>query len=117
MEIPEESQKIAAENNFEIKGYRILAKPEQMRKPRLVKVGAIQNSIVLPTTAPLEKQREAIWQKITTIIKAAAAAGVNIICMQEAWSKFIFRICFNLSLDRFIKFLSIYSNALRFLYP
>ncbi|XP_061397057.1 beta-ureidopropionase-like [Musca vetustissima] len=86
LELPAEAKNIAAEHGFEIKGYRITAKEEQMRKPRLVKIGAIQNSIVLPTTAPLEKQREAIWKKVTTMIKAAAAAGVNIVCMQEAWT-------------------------------
>uniref|UniRef100_A0A1I8PPI7 Beta-ureidopropionase n=1 Tax=Stomoxys calcitrans TaxID=35570 RepID=A0A1I8PPI7_STOCA len=84
--LPMEATKLAAEHGFELKGYRIGAKQEQMRKPRLVKVGAIQNSIVLPTDAPLEKQRDAIWQKVTTMIKAAAAAGVNVVCMQEAWT-------------------------------
>ncbi|XP_013114540.2 beta-ureidopropionase [Stomoxys calcitrans] len=84
--LPMEATKLAAEHGFELKAYRIGAKQEQMRKPRLVKVGAIQNSIVLPTDAPLEKQRDAIWQKVTTMIKAAAAAGVNVVCMQEAWT-------------------------------
>lgn len=88
LQIPVEATNIAAENDFEIKGYRFTAKTEQIRKPRLVRVGAIQNSIVLPTTEPIDKQREAIWKKITTIIKAAAAAGVNVLCMQEAWSKY-----------------------------
>lgn len=82
---------MASENGFEIKGYRFAAKTERMRKPRLVKVGAIQNSIALATTEPIDKQRDALWQKITTMIKAAAAAGVNIVCMQEAWSKYDFQ--------------------------
>lgn len=87
LELPSEAKNIADENDFEIKGYRFSAKTEQTRKPRLVRVGAIQNSIVLSTTEPIDKQREAIWKKITTITKAAAAAGVNVLCMQEAWSK------------------------------
>lgn len=88
MELPQEAKNIAAENGFELKAYSFPAKQEQTRKPRLVRVGAIQNSIVLATTEPIDKQREAIWKKITKIIKAAAAAGVNVLCMQEAWSKF-----------------------------
>jgi len=87
LELPASATAIAQENGFEIKGYRFTAREEQTRKRRIVRVGAIQNSIVLPTTAPIEKQREAIWNKVKTIIKAAAEAGCNIICTQEAWSK------------------------------
>ncbi|XP_017481764.1 PREDICTED: beta-ureidopropionase [Rhagoletis zephyria] len=86
LELPEASVSLASDHDFEIKGYRLSAQKEQIRKPRIVRVGAIQNSIVLPTTAPVDKQREAIWNKIRIIIKAAAKADVNIICMQEAWT-------------------------------
>ncbi|XP_050324662.1 beta-ureidopropionase [Bactrocera neohumeralis] len=86
LELPASATALAADNDFEIQGYRISAQKEHIRKPRIVRVGAIQNSIVLPTTAPVDKQREAIWNKIRIIIKAAAAAEVNIICMQEAWT-------------------------------
>ncbi|XP_016953718.1 beta-ureidopropionase [Drosophila biarmipes] len=86
LELPASATDIAQENGFEIKGYRFTAREEQTRKRRIVRVGAIQNSIVLPTTAPIEKQREAIWNKVKTIIKAAAEAGCNIICTQEAWT-------------------------------
>lgn len=86
LELPASAVALAADHDFEIKGYRISAQKEHLRKPRLVRVGAIQNSIVLPTTAPVDRQREAIWNKIHIIIKAAAAAEVNIICMQEAWT-------------------------------
>jgi len=80
--------KSSEQNGFDIKGYRFTAREEQTRKRRIVRVGAIQNSIVIPTTAPIEKQREAIWNKVKTMIKAAAEAGCNIVCTQEAWSKF-----------------------------
>ncbi|XP_014099409.2 beta-ureidopropionase [Bactrocera oleae] len=86
LELPASAVALAVDNDFEIKGYRISAQTEQIRKPRIVRVGAVQNSIVLPTTAPVDKQREAIWNKIRLIIKTAAAAEVNIICMQEAWT-------------------------------
>lgn len=88
LELPDVAKNIASDNGFEIKGYRFTARMEHITKPRIVRVGAIQNSIVLPTTNPVDKQREAIWEKIRVIIQAAAAAEVNIVCMQEAWSKY-----------------------------
>lgn len=54
---------------------------------RIVRVGAIQNKIVLPTTAPVDEQRRALHDRIGRIVKKAASAQVNIICMQEAWSE------------------------------
>lgn len=113
IELPEQCKNIAAENGFEVKGYRFTAKQEELRQPRVIRVGAIQNAIVLPTTESVPKQREAIWEKIKTMIKAAAAADVNIVCMQEAWSEFrlisfFFRRLFNE--------LSVNSHALCLLY-
>lgn len=54
---------------------------------RIVKVGLIQNQIVLPTDSPVADQRTALYDRIQIMIEAAASAGVNIICLQEAWSK------------------------------
>ncbi|KAH8397080.1 hypothetical protein KR215_008418 [Drosophila sulfurigaster] len=86
LELPASALTTAKENGFEIKGYRFTARPEELRKPRLVRVGAIQNSIALPTTAPIAEQREGIWKKVKAMIKAAAEAGCNIVCTQEAWT-------------------------------
>lgn len=58
---------------------------EQLRPPRIVRVGAIQNTIVLPTTEPLQKQRNALHLKIQKYVDFAASCGVNILCLQEAW--------------------------------
>lgn len=73
-------------NNFEVAGFRFDALKEEIRKPRIVKVGLIQHSIVLPTNSPITKQREAIFAKIEKIIKTAVIEGVNVICLQETWS-------------------------------
>ena len=73
----------------ELKGYKLGgALKEQLRPPRIVRVAVIQNSLVLPTTAPIQDQRAALHDKITKYIEHAAACGVNIICMQELWSKY-----------------------------
>ncbi|KAK9165666.1 hypothetical protein Scep_000857 [Stephania cephalantha] len=63
-----------------------LAYFESLRGPQIVRVGLIQSSIALPTTAPILDQRRAIMQKVKPIIDAAGASGVNILCLQEAWT-------------------------------
>ncbi len=52
----------------------------------MVKVGAIQNKIVLPTTAPIHKQKLAIMDRIKEIIEIAAMEKTNIVCLQEIWT-------------------------------
>ncbi len=78
---------MANNKSFEIKGFVINAQNEELRKPRIVRIGIIQNKIVLPTTAPLADQRNAIHKRIADIISAAALSQVNIVCFQEAWSE------------------------------
>ena len=58
------------------------ADKELLREPRVVRVGLIQNSISLPTTAPFWDQKRAIFEKLKPIIDAAGASGVNILCLQ-----------------------------------
>ncbi|CAO1330625.1 unnamed protein product [Diamesa serratosioi] len=86
LKISETSQKIASENNFEVKSFGFGALAEDLRKPRVVKIGAVQNSIVADTTAPISVQRDQIFQKIGKIIEAAGADNVNVLCLQEAWT-------------------------------
>ncbi|KAJ8312304.1 hypothetical protein KUTeg_009677 [Tegillarca granosa] len=62
------------------------AETESLRTSRNIRVGLIQNKIVLPTTAPIPDQRQAHHQRITEIIDVAAQCGVNITCLQEAWT-------------------------------
>lgn len=69
-----------------MKAFHIKAREETIRKPRIVKIAALQNSIQASTSASIIEQRNALWHKIQLMIKGAAMANVNIICMQEAWS-------------------------------
>lgn len=82
-----EAAKLAELNGFEVKSFGFDALKEDIRQPRIVKIGAIQNAIASPTTDPIHKQRDAIFNKIGRIIDAAGADGVNVLCLQEAWSK------------------------------
>ena len=56
LEIPADAQKLADAKNFEVKGYRVGAAPEQSRPPRRVRIALVQNAIVRPTTDPIEEQ-------------------------------------------------------------
>lgn len=73
------------QNDFDFQAYSIPANPEQTRPKRLVRIGAIQNKIVLPTNAPVAQQRDAIHNRVGQMIHAAGLAGVNVLCLQEAW--------------------------------
>jgi beta-ureidopropionase len=46
----------AADKSFELQGYAFPSVRETFRPPRIVRVGLIQNQIVLPTTAPIAEQ-------------------------------------------------------------
>ncbi len=84
--IPEDVQAMADEGNFEIAAHKFHAAPEQRRKPRLVRVGVIQNQITESTSAPVETQFQSLLARITRIVHAAGMMGVNVLCLQEAWT-------------------------------
>lgn len=106
--------KLAEENDFEAKGYAFFAQAEDLRRPRTVRVAAVQNRIVAATTEPVHVQRAALHDRITLFIKAAAASNVNILCLQELWSKWVF---FVYVLHDFTMFVCVpCSHAVRFLH-
>lgn len=72
--------------DFDLQAYSMNAAEEQTRPKRLVRIGAIQNKIVLPTDAPVVKQRDAIFERVGQLIHAAYLSGCNIVCLQEAWT-------------------------------
>jgi len=76
----------AAADGYQIAAYKIEAAPEEIRTPRLVKIGLIQNQIVVPTDRPVKEQMSGLEARIGSMIDNAAAAGVNVLCLQEAWT-------------------------------
>ncbi|XP_028680744.1 beta-ureidopropionase [Erpetoichthys calabaricus] len=86
LDLPKCATKAADERNFELEGYRFEASIEQLRPPRCIRVGLIQNQIVLPTDAPVRDQIVALHKRIEEIVEVAAMCGVNIVCFQEAWT-------------------------------
>jgi len=83
--ISAKSKQLATENNFVIKSYKFDAIKEDLRKPRIVRIGATQTSLAAPTTEPVGVQRQKIFEKVAKIIEAAANENVNILCLQELW--------------------------------
>lgn len=58
---------------------------EELRPPRLTRVGLVQHKIALPATHPILEQRDVIHKKIASYIIKAAQFNVQILCLQEAW--------------------------------
>jgi hypothetical protein len=79
---------LASENDFVIKAYKFDAIKEDLRKPRITRIGAVQTTLAAPTTDPVGVQRQKIFDKVGKIIDAAAAEGVNVLCLQELWCEF-----------------------------
>ncbi|CAI2344818.1 unnamed protein product [Caenorhabditis sp. 36 PRJEB53466] len=86
LEISPAAEKLAKDGDFQLVGYIVDAQKEQTRAPRLVRVAAIQNAIHRPTTDSVVDQRDAIHQRVGAMIEAAAAAGANVVGLQEAWT-------------------------------
>ncbi|XP_054852458.1 beta-ureidopropionase [Eublepharis macularius] len=86
LDLPSVATSAAAERNFELLGYGFQAEPEQLRQPRVVRVGLIQNKIPLPTSALVAEQVAALHKRIEEIVEVAAMCKVNVVCFQEAWT-------------------------------
>uniref|UniRef100_A0A8C5S203 Beta-ureidopropionase n=1 Tax=Laticauda laticaudata TaxID=8630 RepID=A0A8C5S203_LATLA len=86
LDLPREALLAAEERDFELQGHKFEAAPEQLRQPRLVRVGLIQNKIPLATDAPVAEQVTALHRRIQEIVEVAEICGVNVICFQEAWT-------------------------------
>ncbi|XP_053557964.1 beta-ureidopropionase [Bombina bombina] len=86
LDLPSNALQAASQREFELQGYAFEAAEEQLRRPRIVRVGLIQNKIPLPTTDPVIAQVSALHKRIAKIVEVAAMCGVNIVCFQEAWT-------------------------------
>lgn len=83
--IPEDIKAHAEKRDFDLKIHKFTAAEESLRKPRIVKIGLIQNAIVKPTTDSIMDQYLAIQNRVEEMIDTAGQLGVNVICLQEAW--------------------------------
>ncbi|XP_051829365.1 beta-ureidopropionase isoform X2 [Antechinus flavipes] len=86
LSLPPGALAAASQKDFELLAFAFEASEEQLRPPRLVRVGLVQNQIPLPPDAPVAEQVGALHRRIEEILEVAAQCGVNIICFQEAWT-------------------------------
>ncbi|GCC24273.1 hypothetical protein chiPu_0002673 [Chiloscyllium punctatum] len=86
LDLPKSALTASLEKDFQLKGFGFEAAIEQLRQPRVVRVGLIQNKILLPTDSPVSEQVAALQKRIADIVEVAAMCGVNIVCLQEAWT-------------------------------
>lgn len=56
LDLPTAALSAAQEKDFELQGYGFEAAPEQLRRPRIVRVGLIQNKLPLPTDTAVAVQ-------------------------------------------------------------
>ncbi|XP_066257850.1 beta-ureidopropionase isoform X2 [Euwallacea similis] len=72
--------------SFELKAYGIPCPQEQLRSPKIVRVGLFQHQIPLPATSKIQNMKEAMYKMAKEVIHTAAQLDVNVFCFQEAWN-------------------------------
>jgi beta-ureidopropionase len=86
LDLPSSAISKGYQQDFDVVGYMFDALAESTRPARIVRVGLIQNKIVRPTSDPVAQQRDALHSRIADMLEVASTCGVNIVCMQEAWT-------------------------------
>lgn len=83
--VPGKAAALAKEGDFDIQISKFNAGPDG-RDPRIVRFGVTQNCILEATDAPIQEQYAALEARHEEFVAAAAAAGCNVLCFQEAWT-------------------------------
>ncbi|VEN54441.1 unnamed protein product [Callosobruchus maculatus] len=85
--VPEESKEMASKYNIELISCGFNCKEEQLRSPKVVRIGLFQHKLVpFPTTTPIQEMKYALFKFANKAIRIAARAGVNIFCFPETWN-------------------------------
>jgi beta-ureidopropionase len=85
LDIPTAAADLAADGDFDIVLSKLGAR-EEVRDPRIVRMAVTQCAVIEPTDAPIGDQYKALEKRHEEFCAAAAAAGTNVICFQEAWT-------------------------------
>jgi beta-ureidopropionase len=85
LHLPDAESK-AQEHDLELVSCRFDSAPEQLRPPKIVRVGIFQHKLPLPPGVPIKEQRDALYKLAKGAIETAAIGGVNVFCFQEAWN-------------------------------
>lgn len=87
-EVPlaDHSKVLAEEYDIELVSCGFTAQPEQLRRPRKVRLGLFQHALPVPPSTPIKAVRTIVHKLAKDAIEVAASEGVNVFCFQEAWS-------------------------------
>lgn len=73
-------------HDFQFRSFRINAKPEDIRLPRVTRIGVVQNKIQSSTCDNVKSQIDVIHKHMGKILDLAGKVGVNVVCLQECWT-------------------------------
>jgi len=65
----------AAHRPFDLQAYAFAAAPEELREPRVVRIGLVQNAVVAPSTAPFSEQRKVRCVRLDFVLRAGGVCG------------------------------------------
>ncbi|XP_044261408.1 beta-ureidopropionase [Tribolium madens] len=85
LDLPDAETK-ASDYDLELVTCRFKASPEQLRPPKIVRVGIFQHKLPLPPNTPIKEMRDGLFKLAEKAIETAAQGGVNVFCFQEAWN-------------------------------
>eukprot|EP01006_Ploeotia_vitrea_P003317 TRINITY_DN112420_c0_g1_i1.p1 TRINITY_DN112420_c0_g1~~TRINITY_DN112420_c0_g1_i1.p1 ORF type:complete len:439 (-),score=65.36 TRINITY_DN112420_c0_g1_i1:94-1380(-) len=83
LDVSQKAQELSGKHNFEIGAYSF--PNANAESPRRVRIGAIQQGIPAPTHLSVSEQKDAFFKMMSPMVQAAGEAGVNVLCLQEAW--------------------------------
>ncbi|KAJ8921179.1 hypothetical protein NQ315_013651 [Exocentrus adspersus] len=84
--IPKDVSELSAISNIQVVTCGFNSKGEQLRAPRVVRVGLFQHQHPVSTVTPIKETRDALFKLAREAIELAFKGGVNIFCFQEAWN-------------------------------
>ena len=88
MDLSAEAKSYAECFKIQLKSYAFNGQKEQLRPQRVTRVGLVQFSTPRPANTPIPDQIMAFHEQAKEFIILASLCGVQILCFQEAWSKF-----------------------------
>ncbi|KAG5893096.1 hypothetical protein JTB14_024297 [Gonioctena quinquepunctata] len=87
IEVSGECKELADKYNIELLTCGFNCKEEQLRSPKVVRVGLFQHKLVpFPTSTPIQEMKYALFKFANKAIRIAARGGANIFCLPETWN-------------------------------
>nr|CAI5862781.1 unnamed protein product [Callosobruchus analis] len=90
LDLPQKADDLSQKYNVQLLARRFSCQEEELRSPRIVRVGLFQHKIPLPTWSAIKEMREAVYRMASEALEVAGLSGVNVFCFQEAWSEYFF---------------------------